>query len=282
MHLAPMKYSDSTTATAASLLTDNGWVAEQKLDGTRSLVTVRADGAIRFYGHGGRTLAHSAATQHFDALRTFLAPLAALLTGDGTLTVDGEIITGTGELHLFDLAHLTGFVDPVMAFRVRRAALEQIAPLLGKDVHVVGQARGTDSKRDLLAAVEAAGGEGVMLKDLDAPYEPGVRTTRALKVKFVKTADVIVTARNVGPEGTLNAHLAVSDGAGGLVPVGGCSMIGKPDAQVGDVIEVAFLYWTGERLYQPRMVRTRPDKAASDCRLDQFVPYSREILEIAR
>lgn len=65
---------------------------------------------------------------------------------------------------------------------------------------------------------------------------------------------------------------------GELVPVGSCSAIGRPHVEVGDVIEVAYLYWTGACAYQPRMVRVRADKEAARCTTGQFLPYSRETI----
>lgn len=138
-------------------------------------------------------------------------------------------------------------------------------------------ARTVDEKQRLLAHVRDEGGEGIVLKDRAAPYEPGVRSKRNLKVKFRKTVDCIVTARNEGRQS--NAHLAVyEDGA--LRPIGKCSMIGKPDAQVGDVVEVAYLYATESlTLYQPSLARLRPDKDAVDCTLDQLRPVSKAVIE---
>lgn len=134
------------------------------------------------------------------------------------------------------------------------------------------------AKRALMQRVERMGGEGIVLKLKTGKYRPGARSRDQLKVKFRKTCDCVVTARNQGRQA--NAVLAVYDAAGVLRQVGKCSMIGKPDAQPGDVVEVAYLYATdAQQLYQPSLVRLRPDKAPRDCLLDQLVPVNKRVLK---
>lgn len=98
------------------------------------------------------------------------------------------------------------------------------------------------------------------------------RTLEVLKVKITHTVDVVVMERNTGAPGSMNATLGLyRDGE--LVQVGGCSMIGKPDLQPGDVGEVEFLYVpdpANPSLYQPRLVRARPDKEPTACTWEQL------------
>jgi ATP-dependent DNA ligase len=257
-------------------------VVEQKLDGTRTLVVITESG-VRFLSRNGGPLKHAAAAAHFGHLRPTFASL--LGSGDrGTIVLDGEIITETGELWLFDCPNATSngteIVCPSKPLRHRRAALVafgRVLTALNDRVRVVPQATTLRSKTELLRAVESCGGEGVMIKHRDSPYNAGARVAHSMKVKFVKTADVVVLDRDTG--GRKNAELAVYVGSA-LLRVGNCSMIGKPDVQPGDVIEVAYLYWTGEKLYQPRMMKIRDDKTAADCTLGQLPAYSRKVIEL--
>jgi hypothetical protein len=92
---------------------------------------------------------------------------------------------------------------------------------------------------------------------------------------------VIVTSFNRPDARHGSATLGVLDprlGPTELIPVGACSLIGKPQVSVGDVIEVAYLNWTGSALYQPRMTRVRTDKLPEDCTMAQFRPYSRRVV----
>jgi ATP-dependent DNA ligase len=276
---------------------DDRWVAEQKLDGDRCIITIRKSGGlvdVGFHGRNGEVLKHSAAEQHFE---TLAEELTDIWTIAHDVILDGELMPATGEYWAFDLLELNGTSCMRRPFSERRQLLEAILngfDRLEKDgrithlrrrVHLLPQSVGGAAKLALFAAVDAAGAEGLMVKRLDGTYHEGKRTADGLKVKFVKTADVIVTGRNVGDSGGAkggskeNAELAVFDAEGRLVPIGRCSMIGKIDAQVGDVIEVKFLYLgAGNRVYQPRLMRLRPDKSPNECLMDQFTPMNREIL----
>ena len=86
-----------------------------------------------------------------------------------------------------------------------------------------------------MARIEALGGEGIVLKLRSGLYRSGQRSRSQLKIKFRKTVDCVVTDRNRGKNS--NALLGLYDGPL-LRHVGRCSMIGKPDALTGDVVEV--------------------------------------------
>lgn len=66
-----------------------------------------------------------------------------------------------------------------------------------------------------------------------------------------------------------------------LLPVGNASLIGKElTIDVGSVVEVNYLYWTGDAMVQPRIVRERFDKGASECNLAQFPEYTRTVVTL--
>jgi ATP-dependent DNA ligase len=195
------------------------------------------------------------------------------------LILDSELMTATGEVWVFDAPYVKfnfeAMVLPTDPLMIRRAVLEGLfttGMFEGTKVRLLKQAKDELEKQVLWEQVQAAGAEGVMVKHVDSKYQPGQRVIHSCKLKLVKTADVIVTARDQGGK---IAQFAVYDEDGLLMRVGGCSMIGKPNAQVWGVIEVRYLYWTGEALYQPRMVRIRDDKNPAECTLAQFPAYSR-------
>jgi DNA ligase 1 len=105
----------------------------------------------------------------------------------------------------------------------------------------------------------AAGHEGVMAKALDAPYEAGSRGQGWLKVKEVKTLDLVVLAAEWGSgrrHGWLsNLHLGARDPAGGFV------MLGKTFKGMTDEV----LAWQTERLLalatrrEGHVVHVRPE-----------------------
>jgi hypothetical protein len=287
VNLRPMRFAETPLDEVGELIASDDWVAEQKMDGTRGLVGLTPIKHVRWIGNHGGPIAHTAATQHLSditaQLRYWLNP-GPHTESDYVAVLDGEIMTATGEYRIFDLPYLNSSRVTMVAnsspFAVRRAGLDVLAAGLDPErsprISLVRQAWGAQQKQEMLRAVAKAGGEGLMLKHVHGLYTPGQHNDAVRKVKFTKTADVIVTARDVG--GTRNAQLAVYDPADGghLVGVGACSMIGKPDAKVGDVIEVTYLYWTGQALYQPRMIRIRDDKRPRQCTTAQLSPYSRD------
>lgn len=288
-------------AAVTRLLLDDEMVGEQKLDGMRCLIRIESDEEgceIRFMSHGGRELVQSAAAQHFPRLRH---ALHVSTTSPTEMVLDGELMTDTGELWLFDMPFVAargpaGSVDVVVGedtpLAERRETLEAAMHLFGPLVRLVPQVVGRAAKTDLLEAVIATATEGMVFKDRRAKYDwSGGRVKTVLKLKVKRTVDCVVTARNVGEAENVrgemkplnNAHLAVwsADRSEGLVPIGSCTMNGKPDAPVGSVVEVEYLSWKpGGNLVQPNLLRIRDDKWGTDCLITQLVPSNKQILEI--
>lgn len=270
--IKPMSFLWAKLGDAEELAQDPSWVFEQKCDGMRLMTTV-ADGEVNF------NLISTTAAQWFPALREAFRGL------EGEWVLDGELMTATGEYVLFDMPWApNAAVAPRMPLARRRAALQaNLAvwkaewPGAMADVRLVTQAETCSAKMDLLRTVRDMGAEGVVAKRLDSQYRvDGQRSPEWLKLKFTKTVDCVVVARD---QGAKNARLAVYNEAGELQEIGTCSMIGKEDAQVGQVVEVKYLYATPYNvLYQPTMLRIREDKAPEDCKLAQLVPVNRTIL----
>jgi len=295
-----MAYSEVDVDRVQELAYDVDVVFEQKMDGTRVLSVIK-DSGVEFYQRGGKPLAHAAAKLHTDALAKHLQRLLGDTPGEFVL--DGELLIRTGELFLFDVPYVRiGGVEmlrPTEPYGMRRMFLDRtIAAELDADgpVKIVPSARTRRQKLAMFEEVRAAGAEGVMAKALSAPYEPGARVKHSVKIKFVKTADVVVTAVDrpdakhgsftfgvVAPPGVPLDQTMILDPLNQvpLVDLGKCSAIGKPNAQVGDVIEVAYLYRDDSGgLVQPRMMRIREDKPAAECTIDQFPTYSRELVQL--
>lgn len=250
------------TARVAALIADDDWIVQQKFDGTR--VTLFVDGTDRrLLAADGSPLRHAAAVQWADRL------LADLPTREGAYQVDGELLTADGTFVAFDL--LVAYSLPVWErpYFERRLLLSDLATECGPRFVLADEHVGSEAKAAMIARVDAESFEGVVFKRRDAKYRPGVRTDTQLKLKFYRECDAIVTARNV--DGRTNASLAVYDVDGSLRPIGSCSMLGKPDAAVGDVVEVKYLNaGTSGWLYQPTLLRIRHDKAAGECSIDQL------------
>lgn len=179
--------------------------------------------------------------------------------------------------------------------RDRRAALAAVAAADTLVPHLV--TRDPEAAAAFLAGAFAAGHEGVMAKDLTAPYAAGNRGAAWLKIKKVHTLDLVVIAVEPGSgrrQGWLsNLHLAARDGAGGFVMLGktfkgmsdellawqtrelGARAIGREGHVVHVrpelVVEIAFSdvqvsphYPGGLALRLARVVRYRPDRSAAE------------------
>lgn len=258
-----MRYQSAEVTDITRFINDPLWTMEQKADGIRCIVDIGMTGTVRFLSHTGAPL-KSGVRHH--------AAIAAAVQGLTGVTLDGELLDN-GHLWLFDLLTAAGNDIRGLAQFQRRAMLDVIgAHLEGTVVHVLPQAVTAVEKANMWADVLAANAEGVVVKRAAATYATGkARTGDVLKVKVTRTIDVVVIGRNT--DGHLNARLGLYDEAGRLVEVGACSMIGKADAQPGDVIEVTFLYVVdpaNPALYQCRMMRPRPDKTAVECELWQI------------
>ena len=159
----------------------------------------------------------------------------------------------------FDVLHRDGedLLDAPLA--QRRAALGELVP---EDERIPGAVCDDVAQAEAIAAqAQAAGHEGVMVKDLAAPYRAGRRGQQWRKVKPVHTLDLLVVAVEWGSgrrRGWLsNLHLAARDPTSGE-PV----MLGKTFKGLTD----ALLAWQTERFLalevarEGHVVRVRPEQ----------------------
>lgn len=131
--------------------------------------------------------------------------------------------------------------------------------------------------RDNFDIVVRRGGEGLIAKEIDAPYGEGW-----YKIKKVYTLDVIVTgftAAKFGKTGQYDgqigaAKVSVYSSKGELLEVGQVSgmtneirldMTNNKESWIGRVIEVEAQEWAQNRLAHPRWNRERPDANPLDC-----------------
>jgi DNA ligase-1 len=197
-------------------------------------------------------------------------------------------------LFLFDLLQLDG--EPLLdePLSRRSAALAELVP--GSLVVPRMVTGSVEEAGEFLRAALAGGHEGIMVKALDSPYEAGRRGRRWLKVKPVRTLDLVVLAAEWGHgrrRGWLsNLHLGAREGDG-FVMLGKTfkgmtdEMLAWQTARLQEleaardghtvyvrpelVVEVAFndlqaspQYPGGLALRFARVKGYRPDKAAGD------------------
>ena len=209
----------------AALPEGDGWAYEPKLDGFRAVVFV--DGAdVHLQSRNGKPL-----TRYFPELE-FPA---------GRYVLDGEIVASS-----FDT--LGQRIHPAKS-RVDRLAAETPAHYVAFDLLADGdevlldlpyrerRARleafdlGAAHLAPMVASAEEAAGwlhseEGVIAKEVDAPYRPGERAGM-VKIKRVRTIDAVVLGWRPGKEEATVGSFLRSAGIAGLGAVGTATVFGS-------------------------------------------------------
>ena len=228
------------------------WAYEPKYDGFRAIVFVDGE-EVYLQSRSGRPL-----RRYFPELRF----------DPGRYVVDGEIVIDAENAGQQDFGSLQQRLHPA-ASRVNLLA-EQIPArfvafdLLARDDETLLElplrerrdalvALGTAHAIDLTPLTDdpaecapwLADGEGVVAKELDAPYRPGQRKGM-VKIKRVRTIDAVVVGYRPGKEdGTVGSLiLGLYDEAGELHVVGHSS--GLRAAEKKQLVETLKPYETGE------------------------------------
>ena len=241
---------------ARELPAGDDWCYEPKWDGFRTIVFRDGDD-VHLQSRNGKPM-----NRYFpDVVEQALALPAQ------RYVIDGEMVVTVDGIQEFDL--LSQRIHPA-ASRVERLAKETPATLVAFDLLADGdetlvELPYTERRKRLAALVadpveltpstddaDAAGqwlagtGEGVIAKQSSAPYRPGERVGM-VKVKRVRTADVVVAAFRFGkePDTVGSLILGMYDDDGELRIVGHTS--GFRAKQKRELLELLEPYRTGER-----------------------------------
>jgi ATP-dependent DNA ligase len=287
------------------------WAYEPKLDGFRAIVFVDGEEAY-IQSRGGKELARYFPELSFAPGRWVLDGELVIRDADGNLEFDSlqeRIHPAQSRIELLSQEIPAGYiVFDLLAegeeslleapLSERRARLEAIAPEAGLEL--------TPLTPDVAQAERWLGSiEGVMAKQLDAPYIPGKRKGMA-KVKRERTIDCVVMGWRPGKEeGTVGSLILGLYDDGELRSVGHISgfsaaakrsmraMLGpletgesgsaEPSRWTGGrdlewvelrpelVIEVGYDHAASGRIrHGARFHRFRDDKAPSECKFEQL------------
>jgi ATP-dependent DNA ligase len=228
--------------------------------------------------------------QDFDALSQRIHPAASRIA---------QLARETPARYIaFDLLADGNDVLFERSFTERRAALELLAPAGAELTPIVYSA--VEAEEWLRTA------EGVIAKELAAPYRPGERVGMA-KIKRVRTIDVVVTGWRPGREDRTVGSLILGlyDGDGELHVVGHTSSFSAAERrelvarlapyETGErgsadpsrwrsdkelewialrpelVLEVSFDHVSGQRIrHGAKVQRWREDKPPAECRIEQL------------
>ena len=242
-------------ADLARLLTDDVHCLQEKHDGRRLLVR-KVGSEITGINRRGLVVAlpdpisHAVEELPFDVL------------------IDGEAVGET--LHAFDLLECKGENLRQQGYLHRFAGLLRLLDPEHPALRPVNTVVQSVDKMAMYQTFRQCGSEGVVFKNIEAPFSVGRPSSGGtqLKFKFVETASFIVTARNVQRSVTL----CLFDGDV-LAPAGNVTI--PPNhavPEVGEVCEVRYLYAFRESgsIYQPVYLGKRCDVPAAECTTDQL------------
>ncbi|MDF3302878.1 ATP-dependent DNA ligase [Streptomyces sp. K1PA1] len=189
---------------------DARWAYETKQDGQRAVAYLAGDGGLVLRARSGEDI--TAAYPELQALGGALGSVPAVLDGE-VLALDAQgradfqlLQSRMGLAHsparaarraaqvpvhlvLFDVMHLGGRSLVPLAYTRRRARLEGLGlrgPYWSTPAALVGHGA------EALAATREHGLEGLVCKRLDSVYEPGVRSRSWIKIRNVRSEDVVV------------------------------------------------------------------------------------------
>ena len=149
----------------------------------------------------------------FDALQLRLHPAASRVTKLARESPASFVA--------FDLLAADGASLMDRPQHERRARLEALLGGSAAPLHLTPATRDLVTARDWLDRFEGAGLDGVIVKPIDSPYQPGKRAM--IKVKHARTADCVVAGfrwHKSGRDAVGSLLLGLYDGAGRLRHVG--------------------------------------------------------------
>ena len=195
---------------------------------------------------------------------------------------------GELKLILLDLPRVVNQDIMVCPWFERRATLWSIMEQLRRiNMNVMCEQMTKKGKLEWYERIVKSGGEGVVAKNVNGLYQPGVRSKDWIKVKRVETEDVVimgfipvggkgVVRDRVGHEGAVgaieyglydsNGELKSVGRAGGLEDEERLAFAKDPDAYIGKVMEISGqAVGKGGAMRHPRFVRIRDDKSPEEC-----------------
>ncbi|NBZ96992.1 MAG: WGR domain-containing protein [Proteobacteria bacterium] len=203
---------------------------------------------------------------------------AQALHGDWLL--DGELV---GKVyHAFDLLELDGSYRRHPLRERLVVLLNLIAGAQVPWIRLVASYTGEAVKRRFMERSREDNLEGIVFKNMQAPYIPGRPNSGGaqFKFKFVETASVVVTALN----GKRSVGIGVIDSDSLVLPCGNVTIpVDHEIPGIGDIVEVRYLYAFPESkaLFQPVYLGLRDDIELKDCRIEQLKYKRAEELQAA-
>lgn len=231
---------------------------QEKFDGVRRMI-IKKNGSIKGVNRKGLEVAIPGKLQ---------AEIAEL----PDCTLDGEMI---GEkLVVFDMINL----EKEVYFKRYTELYHTIKSCDASVIKLAEVAWDTYYKKQFFRNLKSANAEGIVFKDIQAPYTPGRPASGGtqVKFKFTQSASCIVESVNKTKRSVLVAVLD-PDSPKGHTVIGNVTVYPNQEIpKVKDIVEVKYLYaYQGGSLYQPVLLGVRTDIDLKDCTIKQL-KYKKE------
>jgi ATP-dependent DNA ligase len=243
-------------ATLTRLCPDPRWGYQEKFNGEYRTICKDSNGIHDFNRNG-------------DPAKGLPSDLIAVLKNHPLhqFVIAGELV-GNRSLKLFDALVLGNANYATMAYEVRETRYHMAFDDYHKLIVPTYTARTQETKAALALQLLEEGAEGVILRDMLAPYVEG-KNGQHKKVKFWKTLDAVVLGPD--PKGHHSVRLACYDERGTLREICGAKILDFHPKK-GDVVEVKYNKGTrNNHIMEIHMERIRTDKLPVECLLSQIV-----------
>lgn len=257
--MRPQLLNDIDEKEVAKYLKDDHYCAQEKFDGRRRLLK-KAGGEVIAANKKGLSIPVD------TVLESILNKFPDKTTLDGEDMGDYIVVFDSLEL-------------PKLPYRKRFQHVSlTVNAYCNSDVLRVPRTEFTEEgKSQLFLDLMAENAEGIVFKEINAPYTPGKPNSGGtqLKFKFYASSSCVVI-------GVSSSKRSVELGVYSnkmMIPVGNVTVYPNQEIPVkGSVVEVRYLYYyPGGALYQPVLLGVRDDQYPIDCVVEKLKPKKEEL-----
>jgi len=239
---------------ASNLMANENWCMQEKYDGRRLIIRKQGQNIIGINKKGNMI---GLPLPLFEAVKNL----------DADITMDGESIGDT--FIAFDLLEFDGVDTRGWSYQERLATLTNLFRVYDMQkkgaIKLAETTFIADQKLEMMQQLKKGRREGVVFKQIDAPYTAGRPNSAGTqrKHKFVATLSAVVTKVNI--QRSVGISLL---GKNGWQTAGNVTISANHDIpEIGQVVEVRYLYAFREScvLFQPVYLGKRDDIDPNEC-----------------
>jgi len=243
----PQLLNELTEKEAVKYILDDDYCMQEKFDGERRMIKTFVNKPSIGINKKGIEI----------ALSSELQVAADNLIPKENYILDGEDMGGV-------LMYFDDLSVPDLSYKKRYAGL----PLTQLNLLPVKTAWNTETKTIMFNRMKRERAEGVVFKNIHAPYQAGRPASGGdqFKCKFYESASCIVSSISA-VKSSIGIHVFGSDNL--PVAIGNVTLYPNSSSlKVGDIVEVKYLYYNeGGSLYQPVLLAKRNDVDPDECTL---------------